>query len=272
MAKKKEITPEVLEKREKARKKDVLDGELKDILYKKSKGILPLNPTRHFVVGDRVVLGNLGETYVREVFEDGLYYLIESLNVKRERNKPAENESRLIEWHEIYLYNSFKSTNFRKPEEHFLSFFNSGLQSLLVMVYHAGVDFNVDYQRDHVWTLDDKIALIDSIFNNIDIGKFVFVQRSFSHDDKLYEILDGKQRLTALCEFYEDRFQYNGFYYSELSYSDKNKFGNHGIAYGYLENPTRKAIFETFIKLNTCGRPMENKDIQKVKKLLDELK
>jgi len=43
------------------------------------------------------------------------------------------------------------------------------------------------------------------------------------------------------------------------------------IAYGYLENPDKMSILETFLKLNTTGRPMENKDIEKVKKLLKEL-
>jgi uncharacterized protein with ParB-like and HNH nuclease domain len=139
------------------------------------------------------------------------------------------------------------------------------------MVYHAGVDFDVDYQREHVWTLDDKVALIDSIYNNIDIGKFLFAERSMGHEGKLYEIIDGKQRLTAICEFYEGRFMYNGFYFAELSNADKSKFEGHGIAWGYLQNPTKKAVYETFIKLNTSGRPMKNEDIDKVKKLLDEL-
>lgn len=139
------------------------------------------------------------------------------------------------------------------------------------MVYHQGVDFDVDYQREHVWELSDKVALIDSIFNNIEIGKFVFVQRDFGVKGKLYEIVDGKQRLTALKEFYEDRFMYKGYFFSELNPVNKNKFESHNIAYGYLENPDRRAIFETFIKLNTTGRPMKNKDIEKVKKLLNEL-
>jgi hypothetical protein len=248
------------------------DGELRDIRERLVWGILPLNPTRVFAVGQRVVLGNLGETYVREVYEGGLYYLIESLNVQRERNKPAENEKRLVEWHEIFAYGGNQPTCFRKEEQYRIRFSNSGISSLLNMVYHFGVDFDVDYQRDHVWTLEDKVDLIDSIYNNVDIGKFVFVERSLGVRTKLFEIIDGKQRLTAICEFYEDRFQYKGYYFSQLSMNDQYKLTGHGISYGYLENPTKRAVYETFIKLNTAGRPMENKDIEKVKKLLDELK
>jgi hypothetical protein len=254
-----------------AHHKEMMASELRDIRERLVFGILPKNPTRLFTVDERVQWGAMEETYIREVCENGLYYIIESINVKRDRDKPAENETRYAEWHEIFKLTN-KPTTFRKEEEHRIKFLNSAIQSLLNMVYFFGVDFNVDYQRDHVWNLDDKIALIDSIFNNIDIGKFVFAQRSLKHEGKLYEVIDGKQRLTAICEFVEGRFKYNGYYFAELSGPDKNKITNCGISYGCLENPTRRAIFETFIKLNTTGRPMKNEDIDKVKKLLNELK
>jgi hypothetical protein len=264
MAKKKPIDPEV-------RKKEMLEEESREMREKIVVGILPLNPTRFFAVGERVQWGALEETYIRQIYEGGVYYLIESINVCRHRDQPGENEIRYMEWVDIYKYDGRKDTNFAKPEEHRLTLLNSGISSLLNMVYHSGVDFNVEYQRDHVWSLEDKIALIDSIFNHVDIGKFVFVQRDFRVEGKIYEILDGKQRLTAICEFVEGRFKYNGYTFAELSSYDKNRFENHSIAWGYLERPTKRAIFETFIKLNTCGRPMENKDIDKVKKLLNEL-
>jgi hypothetical protein len=265
MAKKKGIiTPE-------KQKEVIISQELKGIKERIAWGITPKNPTRHFIVGQRIHWGAHDESYVLEVHEGGLYYKIISKNVKRDRDKPAEDEIRFIEWHTLFIYDGTQSTNFRKEEKHRLNLSNTSIDSLLSKVYHAGVDFDVEYQREHVWELEDKIALVDSIFNNIDIGKFVFVQRDFSVEDKLYEIIDGKQRLTAICEFYEDRFKYKGFYFSELSNADKDKFENHQITYGYLENPDKRAIFETFIKLNTCGKPMASKHIDKVKKLLAEL-
>ena len=265
MPKKKVIDPEV-------RKKEMLEQESRDMREKIAVGILPQKPTRFFAIDERVQWGALEETYIRQIYEGGLYYLIESIDVKRYRDQPAENEIRYMEWIDIYKYNNRKPTKFAKPEEHRITMLNSGISSLLNMVYHSGVDFDVDYQRDHVWTLDDKIALIDSIFNNIDIGKFVFIQRSFGVEGKIYEILDGKQRLTAIAEFVEGRFEYNGCTFADLSSYDKNRFENHPIAWGYLERPTKRAVYETFIKLNTCGRPMKNEDIDKVKNLLKELK
>lgn len=264
MAKKKQISPE-------EHRKKLNDIAIREMKIKIEHGILPLNPTRKFSVGERIQFGAHKESYIREIHEDGLFYTIEAMNVQRQRNAAPQNELHILEWHEVFPITN-KGTSFRKEETYRLRMYNSGILSLLSMVYRQGVDFDVDYQREHVWELNDKVDLIDSIFNNIDIGKFVFIQRAYSDDrQKGLEILDGKQRLTTLCEFYEDRFKYNGFYFSELSQSDKNKFENHAIAYGYLENPDKKTIFETFIKLNTCGKPMASNHIDKVKKLLDEL-
>jgi len=259
--KKKKISPE-------EQKRILKESRMRDI----KRQDIPKNPTRTFVVDERVHFGAHNEVYVREILEDGLFYEIECLNVQRDRDKPPANETHYIAWTELLKYNQTKPTTFRKEEKYRIVQSNSSISSLINMVYgHAGVDFDVEYQREHVWDINDKIALIDSIYNNVDIGKFVFAQRDFGHKGKLYEVIDGKQRLTALCEFYEDRFKYKGYYYSELSHNDKHKFKEHSISYGYLINPNKKAIFETFIKLNTCGRPMVNKDIDKVKKLLSEL-
>lgn len=235
-------------------------------------GILSPNPTRLFKINDRVYFGAHQEVYVREIYHDGLYYAIECLNVKRDRDKEPANEVHVIEWYEITHYKPRIPTTFKKEEKYRITQLNSSVESLLLMVYHAGVDFDVDYQREHVWKYAEKIALIDSIFNNIDIGKFVFVQRDFGNDGKLYEIIDGKQRLTTLCEFYEDRFPYNGYFFSEISGTDKSKFEHFGITFGYLDNPTKEAILETFIKLNTCGKPMATEHLDHVRELLKEMK
>lgn len=237
-------------------------------------GIISPNPTRLFKLDERVHWGNHAETYIREVHEYGLFYLVESIGVKRDRDKPPQNEYHYIEWYDLFPYMCATDTLFTQPEEYYIRQLNSSVESLLFLTYglHAGVDFNANYQRDHVWTMEDKVDLIDSIFNNVDIGKFVFVQRNENHRGKYYEVLDGKQRLTALREFFEDRFEYKGVVFSRLSGMDKHKILGHPITYGFLENPTERSIYLAFIKLNTCGKPMDHKHIDKVKKLLNDMK
>jgi hypothetical protein len=262
-----EVSPEV-------HKQNRLKNDIKDMMRSLELGIIPKNPTRSFEVGERVILGALGEVYVREIHENGMFYVCEAMSVKRDRDKPPAAEYHVNMWLELYKYGSDYSSSFSREDKYYIRQLNSAIDSLLHMVYasHAGIDFNVEYQRDHVWTLDDKVSLIDSIFNNVEIGKFIFVQLNEATPGKYYQILDGKQRLTALCEFFEDRFPYKGVYFSEMSGLDKHTFRSHSITYGFLENPNQRSIYETFIKLNTCGRPMDHKHIDKVKKLLEDLK
>lgn len=263
MAKKKTLTPKETQKK-------ILASNIKDIEKRIKLGILRKPPKhRKFKVGERVSFGAHKECYIREKGEDGMYYIVECLNVSRERGMPPANEFHATMWHQLHKY-EVKETNFTKEENFYIRQYNGSLSSLLHMIFYAGIDFEVEYQREHVWKTRDKVSLIDSIFNNIDIGKIVLVQLDYTHDI-YYEVLDGKQRLSALRDFYEDRFKYNGYYYSELSRKDKNTFENHSIAYGYLDNPSKEAIFKTFIKLNTCGKPMARKHLDHVEKLLNEL-
>lgn len=268
MAKRKQvIDPEV-------QKKQNLLSSYDEMMRGIELGIISKNPTRLFEIDQRVHWGNHKEVYVREIHENGMFYLVEAIDVKRERDKPGQNEYHYMEWYYLFPYMCATDTLFAQPEEYYIRLLNSSVESLLYLIYgtHAGVDFDAEYQRDHVWTMKDKVDLIDSIFNNVDIGKFVFVQRNERVPGKYYEILDGKQRLTALREFYEDRFSYKGVVFSRLSGMDKHKILGHPITYGFLENPDKRGIYTSFIKLNTCGKPMDHKHIDKVKKLLNDLK
>jgi len=251
-----------------------IDTSIKEIKRMIELGAMPLNPTRTFKTDERVHWGAHEEVYVREVHEDNLYYTLESFKYDKDNNPTGESGWTAMPWINLYKYNTKRDTCFAVDDRFYIRQLNSGLDSLLHMVYSSwgGVDFDVEYQREHVWQLKDKIALIDSIFNNIDIGKFVFVQKNEATKGKYYEVIDGKQRLTAVCQFYEDRFKYKGKYFSELSNKDRYKILNHSVTYGYLENPTKEAIYSTFIKMNTCGKPMETKHLDKVRKLLSELK
>ena len=267
MAKKNKITPEENAKR-------LNDLDIRECELAIEHSILTAPPKhRIYKVGQRIQWGSHNVTYVREVYKDGMYYLTETIGIIRDRNSPPRDEFHILRWNETLPFNGSKNTKFAKEKTYTINMLNSPISSLIHMVLasHAGVDMDVEYQREHVWTMKDKVDLIESIFNHIDIGKFVFIQRNEKHDGKYYEILDGKQRLTAITEFYEDRFKYKGYYFSELSHHDQYTFTDHGISYGYLVNPNKEAIFETFIKLNTCGKPMASKHINHVKKLLSEL-
>lgn len=74
------------------------------------------------------------------------------------------------------------------------------------------IDFEPSYQRKgRRWSTSDKQYLVDSILNGFDIPKFymadfVFGPSKLNEKRKSYAVIDGKQRLEAIFDFFEDRF------------------------------------------------------------------
>ena len=76
------------------------------------------------------------------------------------------------------------------------------------MSQRAKIDMNPPYQRHgRLWSKTDKAFLIDSILNNYDIPKiyiadFTFGNVRLNKKGLPYAIIDGKQRLEAMFDFY----------------------------------------------------------------------
>src|SRR5713101_5010606 len=60
-----------------------------------------------------------------------------------------------------------------------------------------------DYQREEVWTEDQKRRLIDTILRGWHLPKFYFRKI----DESSFECVDGQQRLAAIIEFYDNKLR-----------------------------------------------------------------
>jgi hypothetical protein len=236
-------------------------------------------PSRTFEVGEMVRVGLHDKCQIIEKHMDGLFYYVHCFGFRDVYGKPTEyDQFTYWFWDSIHKIDSGKgNTTFAQENDKKIDYKNSDMYSLIHLCY-SGLDFNPDYQRDFVWDLYDKTYLIDSIYNNIDIGKFSFIKLKYWKNPAFnwergifYEILDGKQRLTTILDFYEDKFNYRGFLYSQLSGNDRGHFIRYPIVYGETEEPEdRKDIYKYFLKLNTCGKPLDKTQLDKVRKLAEE--
>lgn len=140
------------------------------------------------------------------------------------------------------------------------------------------------YQRPLVWTLEDKQLLIDSIYNGVACGNILVRNRSWKELEHLQrgghllawkDIVDGKQRLNAICSFINNDFaDSSGNYYNDLSVQAQKRLTNHQL-FGYaeiIEDSSDEEVLFQFLKLNFSGVPQSKEHLDFVKGLHAEVK
>lgn len=72
---------------------------------------------------------------------------------------------------------------------------------------------NRRYQRKLVWSIEEKASFIDSIIKSYPVPLILLAE---SNDDsvRIFEIIDGMQRINAVTAFVENEFAVNGAYFN----------------------------------------------------------
>lgn len=237
-------------------------------------------PNKTFEIGQKVHVGNLKDYLIADIKHNGKIILIkENVNFVLENFKIGSQIIELksnkvhtayLAWHEVFT-TEVKAQDTLFLKDHLeLNFNGITLESIIHKNYFIGIDKEPEYQRELVWTEEDQLLLIESIFDRLDIGKFVLVEKPFDPINPGYEILDGKQRLHAILSFIEDRFKFKGFYFSELQPSDRRKFMNLPIPLAIIQDRKvdRTKIINYFIRLNTCGKQVDKNFLERLKKTI----
>lgn len=237
-----------------------------------AKELTPSVPAcRLLKVGDKVELGNLKDCVVAELSNDGRFVLVEYTSVDTNYGKPIFTEGRMNvwPWYEVFALDQIEPTRLTTDRLR-PTFIQSDLSSLLSLALDRGVIDNPDYQRGYVWTLEDKQRLIASVMAERNIGSFLFVKYDYEAYKGKLVVLDGKQRLNALVEFYTGRYMYEGKFYHQLSRIDRARFESHRVAYAHLDGQrmSRAKLLEMFLEMNEAGVPQSEEHLNMVRELL----
>ncbi len=218
-----------------------------------------------FEVGEEVIFGHRKNPVVVAVYEDGTYY-----KVKVDGKSGEEFIART--WMDIEKKETLESEMFFK-KGFYIQYSNAELSSLLSKALFFGVDLAPDYQRGYVWNEEDKLAFIESIFNDREIGRFLFLKLGYKDNSPSYEIVDGKQRLSTIIEFVSGKFPYRGKYFYQLHPSDRARMEEKSVVFGTLDEGTSKEqLLDIFISMNTHGKMMSEEHLKKVREMKDGLK
>ena len=71
----------------------------------------------------------------------------------------------------------------------------------MLVDFQTRINVDAEYQRAPVWSSAQKALLIDSILRDYDIPKIILRKRP-EGSPHLFDVIDGKQRLTAIWEFF----------------------------------------------------------------------
>lgn len=130
------------------------------------------------------------------------------------------------------------------------------------------------YQRNSVWNEKAKSYLIDSIIRDAPIPP-IFMRQTIDIEKRksFKEIVDGQQRLTAIIEFYNNKFKiskshntdYGNKYFDDLATEDKEKFLHYNIITEIINEESDDVIYDMFARLNTNNYVLNRQEIRNTK-------
>lgn len=174
-------------------------------------------------------------------------------------------------------YSEARREIFLNKEQYSVNFINDLIKSDVL-------DLNPEFQRKTVWNDPIKKSLfIESLLLNIPIPIFY----AYDAGDSQLSIIDGKQRLTTIKDFLENKFvlkkikylkEFEGKTFDELPERVKIEFNRYQCQFYILHHATPKRyLFDIFMRINTGGESLTSQEIRnafakpKVRQLLLEL-
>lgn len=143
---------------------------------------------------------------------------------------------------------------------------------------------NRKYQRKLIWTVEEKEKLISSILKGYPIPLILLAERPQIHGSGKYEIIDGMQRLDAICSFIENSFTFENKYFDLEEFSFARKLANDQVFKAADKNSSRlspqecadlldyqfavtiytameeEEITEVFDRVNSNGKHLSNQE------------
>lgn len=139
----------------------------------------------------------------------------------------------------------------------------------------GGLDLYPDFQRGHVWTLEQKQAFILAMMRGVFPSQGCIIQfnspwwnrnQETDMDPEKIVIVDGLQRLTAMMQFRQGKFSVLGMYYEDTK--GLMSITTMSLRFSMLTIPTRKELLEYYLGLNAGGTPHSSEELDRVRTLL----
>lgn len=146
------------------------------------------------------------------------------------------------------------------------------------------LEISPEFQRNNVWSNPQKSELVESILMGIPIPVIYL----FEDRDGSKQIVDGKQRLTTIIDFQNDKFALNGLHvmpsfnskrFSDLPPKMQGSFEDYQLSFYIIQPPTPERVkYDIFDRVNRGGTQLTHQEMREAlyvgesTKLLKELR
>lgn len=137
------------------------------------------------------------------------------------------------------------------------------------------LQLNPKFQRGHVWTEEQQIAYVEFLLRGGKSAKVIYFNKpswnicsSFGYDYDDFVCVDGLQRLTAIMRFLNNEIKVFDTYYKD--FEDKLPMGI-DLIFNVNNLQTEKEVLQWYVDMNAGGTPHANEEIERVKKMIEEL-
>lgn len=144
---------------------------------------------------------------------------------------------------------------------------NWNARQLAKMCMNGNITFDNAIQRGYVWDVKRKSLLIESMIIGYPIPAF-YARRD---ENKVFDMLDGKQRSSAITEYLNNEYaltgvseELEGKTFSELPEETQDDIISYSLTVYYFEDITEDEVNEMFYRLNN-GKPLTAIELTRVK-------
>ena len=144
---------------------------------------------------------------------------------------------------------------------------NWNARQLAKMCENGSIVFDNAVQRGHVWDIKRDSLLIESMVIGYPIPPF-YAKRG---ENKVFDMLDGKQRARAIRTYLNNEYaltgvseELDGKYFSELPQEVQDEIISYSLTVYYFEDITDEEVNEMFYRLNN-GKPLTAIELTRVK-------
>lgn len=145
---------------------------------------------------------------------------------------------------------------------------NWNARQLAKMCMNGSITFDNAIQRGYVWDINRKSLLIESMI----IGYPIQALYAKRDENKIFDMLDGKQRSSAITEYLNDQYaltgvdneELDGKKFSELPESVQDDIISYSLTVYYFEDITDEEVNEMFYRLNN-GKALTAIELTRVK-------